>query len=378
MEHLLGEPRRGSVRMTPELYLDANATEKLRPAARAAVLAALDLVGNPSSVHAAGRAARRVLEGARETIAARFGAAPGEVVLTAGGTEANALAVRGLGRGRRVLVGATEHPAVLAAAPGPGVLPVRADGTLDLEALETALAGPPALVCLMAANNETGVLHPIAEAAALCRAAGAWLHVDAVQAAGRVPVSLAALGVESLAISGHKLGGPKGAGALLLRPGLAPEAIIAGGGQERGRRGGTEPLPAIAGMAAAAEAALPEAAARLAVIRDAIEAGAVAQGAVVAGAGAPRLPNTISLILPGVPAETQVIALDLAGVRVSAGAACSSGKVGRSHVLAAMGLGEAAGHAIRVSLPWDAPEDAAERFLAAWGAMRERMERRVG
>ncbi len=259
-----------------------------------------------------------------------------------------------------------------------GVFPVvptivHADGTLDLEPLERALQGPPALVCLMAANNETGVLHPIEAAAALCRAAGALLHVDAVQAAGRVPVALGE--ADSLALSGHKLGGPKGAGALLLRPGLAPAPIIAGGGQERGRRGGTEPLPALAGMAAAAGAATPEAAASLARLRDAIETACLDQGARVAGQGAPRLPNTASLVLPGVPAETQVIALDLAGVRVSAGAACSSGKVARSHVLAAMGLGELAGCAIRVSLPWNAPEDAAERFTAAWSAMRARLSR---
>lgn len=366
---------RGGRHMPPvDLYLDANATEPLRPEARAALLATLDLAGNPASVHAAGRAARRALEAAREAIAAAFDAAPGDVVLTAGGTEANALAVRGLAEGRRVLAGATEHPAVLAAAPGAELLPVWPDGTLDLGALEAALkAGPPALVCLMAANNETGVLHPIAEAARLCRAHGARLHVDAVQAAGRVPVSLAALGADSLALSGHKLGGPKGAGALLLRPGLAPVPLVAGGGQEKGRRGGTEPLPALAGMAAAAAAARPEAAARLAPLRDAIEAGCVAAGAQVAGAGAPRLPNTTSLILPGVAAETQVIGLDLAGVRVSAGAACSSGKVARSHVLGAMDLGERAGEAIRVSLPWNAPEDAAERFLAAWAAMRARL-----
>ncbi|MGG5807827.1 cysteine desulfurase family protein [Falsiroseomonas sp. CW058] len=360
------------------LYLDANATEPLHPAARGAALAAMDLPGNPSSVHAAGRAARRVLETAREAIARRFGAAPAEVVLTAGGTEANALAVRGLGAGRRVLAGATEHPAVLAAAPGAERLPVLPDGTLDPGALAAALAaGPPALVCLMAANNETGVLHPLAEAAALCRAAGALLHVDGVQAAGRVPLSLAALGADSLALSGHKMGGPKGAGALLLRPGLDLPPMVAGGGQERGRRGGTEPLPAIAGMGAAAAEADPAGAARLAALRDAIEAACVAGGATVAGAGAPRLPNTTCLVLPGVPAETQVIALDLAGVQVSAGAACSSGRVGRSHVLEAMGLGEHAGCAIRVSLPWNAPADAAGRFVAAWSAMRARLARRA-
>jgi cysteine desulfurase len=355
------------------LYLDANATEPLRPEARAAVIRALDLVGNPSSVHGAGRAARRVLETAREQVAARFGGSPVEVVFTSGGTEANALAIAALGRGRRVLAGATEHPAVLAAAPGATALPVLADGTLDLAALGAALAGgPPALVCLMAANNETGVLHPLGQAAALCRAHGAMLHVDGVQAAGRVALAIGE--ADSLAISGHKLGGPKGAGALLLRPGIDLPALIAGGGQERGRRGGTEALPAIAGLGAAAAVADPAAAARLAALRDAIEAGA---GAMVAGAGAPRLPNTTSLVLPGIPAETQVIALDLAGVQVSAGSACSSGKVRASHVLAAMGLGEAAGSAIRVSLPWDAAADTAERFLAAWAAMRDRLSRKA-
>jgi cysteine desulfurase len=266
------------------------------------------------------------------------------------------------------------------AAPGAATVPVLADGTVDLGALAGLLAGgPPALLCLMAANNETGVLHPLAEAAALCRAHGALLHVDAVQAAGRVPVDLKALGADSLAISGHKLGGPAGAGALLLRPGLDPVPLVRGGGQERGRRGGTEPLPAIAGLAAAAEAASPEAAAALAGLRDRIEAGvaALAPEALVVGAAAPRLPNTTCLLLPGVAAETQVIALDLAGIRVSAGAACSSGKVARSPVLEAMGLGPVAGDAIRVSLPWNAPPDAPDLFLEAWAAMRRRLSRRA-
>lgn len=363
--------------MTAGLSLDANATEPLRPEARAAVLAALDLPGNPSSVHAEGRAARRVLEESRAAIAARFAARAQDVVFTAGGTEANALAIRGLSAGRRVLVGATEHPAVLRAAPDAAVLAVLPDGTIDLAALDAALAeGGPALVCLMVANNETGVLHPIEAAAELCRRRGALLHVDAVQAAGRVRLPP---GADSLALSAHKMGGPKGAGALLLRPGLDPAPIFAGGGQERGRRGGTEPLPAIAGFAAAAIAATDQAAARLAAIRDAIEAriAALAPEARFPGQSAPRLPNTASILLPGAAAETQVIALDLAGVRVSAGAACSSGKVGASHVLAAMGLGAEAGCAIRVSLPWNAPEDTAERFVAAWAAMRARVTRRA-
>lgn len=368
-------PRR---RSSDVLLLDANATEPLRPEARAAAIEALDLPGNPSSVHAEGRAARRLLEGSRSAVAAAFGARAQDVVFTAGGTEANALAVRGLAAGRRLLVGATEHPAVLRAAPDATLLPVLADGTVDLAALEAALAGgAPALVCLMAANNETGVLHPIAEAAAICRRHGALLHVDAVQAAGRVPLALGE--ADSLAISGHKLGGPKGAGALLLRPGLDLAPVFAGGGQERGRRGGTEPLPAIAGLAAAARTAAPEGAARLAALRDAIEAAiaAIAPEVRFPGRGAPRLPNTTSILLPGVPAETQVIALDLAGVRVSAGAACSSGKVAASHVLAAMGFGAEAGSAIRVSLPWNAPDDTAKRFVQAWSAMRSRLSRRA-
>ncbi|GGC28032.1 cysteine desulfurase [Siccirubricoccus deserti] len=358
------------------LYLDANATEPLRPEAREAVLAALDAGGNPSSVHGAGRVARRRLEAAREAVTARCGRRLGltEVVFTAGGTEANALAIHGLGHGRRVLVGATEHPAVLAAAPAASRLPVLPDGTFDLDALAAALSGgPPALVCAMAANNETGVLHPLAAIAVLCREHGALLHVDAVQAAGRVALPP---GADSLALSGHKLGGPPGAGALLLRPGLDLPALIAGGGQERGRRGGTEPLPAIAGLAAALDAAdpaqHPEAGTRLAALRDRIEAG-LDEGVVIAGAGAPRLPNTSCILLPRVAAETQVIALDLAGVRVSAGAACSSGKVARSHVLEAMGFGTAAGSGIRISLPWNAAEDAPDRFLAAWAAMRARL-----
>ena len=355
-------------------YLDANATEPLRPEARAAVLAALDFVGNPASVHAAGRATRRVLEDSRECLAARFGAPAGGLVFTSGGTEANALAVHGLGRGRRrLVVGATEHDAVRAAAPGAAVLPVDRDGSARLDLLPALLKDGPALVCLMLANNETGTVQPIAEAASLCRAAGALLHVDAVQAAGRLPVSLAALGAHSLAISSHKLGGPPGAGALLLAPGVEIEALVRGGGQERGRRGGTPNLPAIAGFAAAAGAG-PSG--HLAALRDRIEGAAAALGAVPLG-DVDRLPNTSCLALPGVRAESQVIALDLAGVQVSAGAACSSGKVARSHVLDAMGLGALAGEAIRVSLPWNATDADADAFLAAYEGMVARLARRA-
>jgi cysteine desulfurase len=357
------------------LYLDANATEPMRPEAIAAMAEAMALPGNPSSVHAEGRAARRVLEEAREAIAARFGARGRDVVFTSGGTEANALAIRGLAAGRRVLVGATEHPAVLAAAGSAAeMLPVLADGTLDLAALEAALkAAGPALVAVMAANNETGVLHPIEAIAELCRQHGALLHLDAVQMPGRLPFALGP--ADSMALSAHKLGGPKGVGALLLRPGLDPAPLLTGGGQESGRRGGTEALPAIAGFAAALACPHPEG---LAALRDAIDEGvkALAPEVIIAGSAAPRLPNTTSLILPGVAAETQVIALDLAGVAVSAGAACSSGKVRQSHVLAAMGFGADAGCAIRVSLPWNAGVETVAQFLAAWGRMRERLAAR--
>ncbi|MGI3776157.1 MAG: cysteine desulfurase family protein [Janthinobacterium lividum] len=353
----------------PTTCLDANASEPLRPEARAAVLRGLDLDGNPASVHAAGRAARRALEDARATIAHAFGVRPDGVVFTSGGTEADALAIAGLGAGRRVLAGATEHDAILQACPGAPRIPVHPDGRLDLDALDALLRDePPALVCAMLANNETGVLHPVEAIAALCRRHGALLHVDAVQAAGRLPVNLATLGADSLAVSSHKLGGPKGAGALLLAPGIAPRPLIAGGGQERGRRGGTPALAPILGFAAACTPDAPRDP-RIAAARDAIERAAAALGATVCAAAAPRLDNTACLAWPGLRAEMQVIALDLAGVQVSAGAACSSGKVARSHVLDAMGLGALSGEAIRVSVPWNADGTEPARFADAYAAM---------
>jgi cysteine desulfurase len=350
-------------------YLDANATEPLRPAAREAALAALAL-GNPSSIHGPGRAARLVLEEARERVATYFGARPAQVIFGSGATEANALAIAGLGAGRPVLVGATEHAAVREA--GAGIdIPVDVQGRADLAALAALLqAHPGALVCLMAANNETGVLHDLAAAARLCAEHGALLHVDAVQAVGRVALDWAGLGAASLAISGHKIGGPMGAGALILGPGLDIAPVLRGGGQEQGRRGGTPALPAITGMAAALGAAYD--AARIAGLRDAIESAAAAEGAVVMGAGVPRLANTTCLALPGVRSETQLIALDLAGFAVSAGAACSSGRLAGSHVLAAMGQGDLATHSLRVSLPWNVADEVVPAFTAAYAAMARR------
>lgn len=351
------------------IYLDANATEPLRPEARAVLIAALDVTGNPYSIHAAGRATRKILEDARETIARKFGARPADVVFTSGATEADALALHALGQGRRLIVGATEHDAILTPPGDAARIPVNREGVADLAALEALLAdGPPALVCLMAANNETGTLQPVAEAAAICHRHNALLHVDAVQAAGRLRVSFPESGADSMAISSHKMGGPAGAGALLLSPALtAIRPQFAGGGQERGRRGGTPAVAVIAGFAAAVEVSGDASA--LASLRAGLEAAATRHGGVILGGGAPRLPNTTNIALPGVRADAQVIALDLAGVCVSAGAACSSGKVASSHVLAAMGLGALAGQAIRVSLPWNATEEHVEKFAAAYAGM---------
>jgi cysteine desulfurase len=358
--------------MSTRHYLDANASEPLRPEAMEAMAAAASLVGNPASVHAEGRAARRLLEDARERLASHFGARPEAVVFTSGATEANALAMHALAGQSAAIVFAAEHDSVRANPAARRVLPVDRDGVADLAALEAALIERPALVCLMLANNETGVLQPVAEAAALCRRYGAPLHVDAVQAAGRIPVDLAALAATTLALSAHKLGGPQGAGALLIAPDQPnPCPLLAGGGQERGWRGGTPPLPAIAGFAAAVRAAPP--AAPLGELRDAAERAAIEAGAIVAGDAAARLANTTSLALPGIRADAQVIALDLDGIAVSAGAACSSGKVARSHVLEAMGFGELAGQAIRVSLPWNVAASDIEAFAQAYGRMAVRL-----
>ena len=346
------------------IYLDANATEPLRPEPRQAVVAAMELA-NPSSIHQPGREARKILEESRESVARYFNARPGDVIFTSGATEANALAIHALGSGRPVLVGATEHDAVRAPVPGAAVVPVLGDGTADLQALSGLLdKNPGALVCLMAANNETGVQHDIAAAADICVTHGALLHVDAVQAVGRCNQDWLGLGAASFAISGHKFGGPMGAGALVVSNNRMVSAQLRGGGQEQGRRGGTPALPAIAGLAAALGGAYD--AVSIAAYRDEIEAFCVGLGAVAMGAGAPRLPNTTCLALPGMRADTQLIALDMAGIAVSAGSACSSGKLASSHVLEAMGAGALAGQAIRVSLPWNVTAEVVPAFCRAY------------
>jgi cysteine desulfurase len=362
----------------PETYLDWNATAPLRPEAAAAMAASLARSGNPSSVHRWGRAARQTVEHARSAVAALLDAPPEGVVFVSGGTEANHLALLGTGR-ERILISAVEHDSVRRAVPKAEQIPVDRDGIVMLDALDDLLAADPrpALVSVMLANNETGVVQPVRAIAALAHARGALFHCDAVQAAGKIALDFDAIGADLVALSAHKLGGPPGVGALIARDGLWLAPLLRGGGQEGGRRAGTENLAGIAGFAAAATAAAAEITVydRVRMLRDALERGVaeVTSEAVALGAAAPRLPNTAAIALPGVAAETQVIALDLDGVMVSAGAACSSGKVGPSHVLEAMGVEpELAASTIRVSLGWSSSEADIDHFLEAWTALYRR------
>jgi cysteine desulfurase len=372
--------------MSERSYLDWNATTPLRDEAKAALAAALMLPGNPSSVHAEGRAARRVIELAREQVAALVGVRPGDVFFTSSGTEANMLAltpaieVAGDKRPRSwLLISAIEHASVRAGGrfrrEAIAELAVAADGRLDLAALAGTIAkSPRALVSLMLANNETGVIQPVAEAAALVHAAGGLLHVDAVQAAGRIDCDIATLGADLLTLSAHKIGGPKGVGALVRRSDdiHLPDPLIRGGGQERGLRAGTENVAGIAAFGAAAAAARRERATEadhMLALRNLLEAGLreISQRATIFGAGAERLPNTTLFTAPGIKAETAVIAFDLEGVAVSSGAACSSGKVQPSYVLAAMGVSPPLTRgAVRVSLGWNTSGADVEKFLGAW------------
>ena len=361
------------------IYLDYNATAPIKPQVVDAVAEALMLAGNPSSVHGFGRDVRKRIEDAREQIAALVDCAPAELVFTAGGTEANNTALRGAGR-RALIVSAIEHPAVLrtgeACAEELVVLPVDGSGALDMDALDAALGshGAQALVSIMLANNETGVIQPVAEIAARAHEKGALVHCDAVQAPGRIPVSFAGLGVDMMSLAAHKFAGPKGIGALVVRAGLDIAPLIHGGGQERGLRGGTENAAGIVGFGTAAALALGdlERASAIAALRDRLEARLreTEPAVVIFSERAERLPNTSCVTMPGVQSETQVMGLDLAGVAVSAGSACSSGKVEPSHVLRALGVSDdVGGCAIRVSTGWATTEDEIDRFLGAWRAL---------
>jgi cysteine desulfurase len=365
------------------VYLDWNATAPMRPEAKAAMLQAMDLQGNPSSVHAEGRAARKIIEDARANIAKALGARSADVVFTSGGTEANALALMpGLRRGRdvatRLIVSAIEHSSVRSGGRFPiediQTAPVTSSGVVDLERLHGLLTdGAPALVSVMLANNETGAIQPIAEIAKLVHAAHGILHVDAVQGIGKIDIDINALNIDLLSISAHKIGGAKGTGALVLTERLAGfEPLIAAGGQEKGRRGGTENLPGIAAFGAAVAAHLETGAvamARMQKLRAKFETGlrAVTPELVIFSSDVPRVPNTTLFSAPGMKAETAVIAFDLEGMAVSSGSACSSGKVHASPVLTAMGVRpDMAQGAVRLSLGWDTTEAEIQYLLEAW------------
>jgi cysteine desulfurase len=384
--------------MSARSYLDWNATAPMRAEAKAAFAAAASHFGNPSSVHAEGRAARGLIEAAREHVAGLVGAIAGNVIFTSSGTEANMLALTpaietaGDKQPRSQLFpSAIEHASVRSGgrftAGAIEELPVRPDGRLDLGALAKAVANTPRpLVSVMLANNETGIIQPVAEAAEIVHAAGGLLHVDAVQAAGRMPFDIAALGADLLTLSAHKIGGAKGVGALIrAREDIHfREPLVRGGGQERGLRAGTENVAGIAAFGAAALVALngrDSEANHMRTLRNELEARllAVTPEAVVFGRNdkVERLPNTTLFALPGIKAETAVIAFDLEGVAVSSGAACSSGKVQPSHVLAAMGTsGPLQRGAVRVSLGWNSTAADVEKFLSAWTKLASALSKR--
>jgi cysteine desulfurase len=366
-------------------YLDYNATAPMRPEVVEAVARAAELVGNPSSIHTEGRAARAAVEAARASVARLVGGDPSHVIFTSGGTEAaNAVLSPGLRRRgeregpMRLLAGAGEHPCVLHGhrfgLASLETIPLDGDGVVDLDWLDRRLRqarDERLLVSIQTANNETGVLQPVAEAARLVREHGGLSHTDSVQAAGKIALDLTALGADVLTFSAHKLGGPKGVGAIVLASDHLDlgDRLIRGGGQERGRRAGTENVAGIVGFGAAAEIACEQLEReRLRRLRDACEAALrrIAPSAIVFGAGAARLPNTLAFTIPGVRAETALILFDLEGVALSSGSACSSGKVKLSHVLEAMAVPRPlAEGAMRVSLGWNSSEADVKNFAAA-------------
>lgn len=365
------------------IYLDHNATTPVKPVARDAMMAAMDLPGNASAIHKAGRTARRMLEDARATVVRTFNLGARDVVVfTSGATEANNLALRGSGM-ERLIVSSIEHPSVLETARSCGlaldIVPVLPSGIIDIHALEQLLQGNTrqTLISVMLVNNETGVIQPVDQVVALARKHGALVHTDAVQAVGRIPLDIQALGVDFISISGHKIGGPQGAGALIIANCAVIQPQITGGNQEKNLRAGTENLPAIMGLTAALNALDIASSQQLSAWRDRIESAlsAVAPSLRIFGKNVARVANTTMFALPGVSSETQLIALDLAGICVSNGSACSSGTVKASHVLRAMGADDtAAGASLRVSLGWNSSEDDVTRFIAAWLKMYERVK----
>lgn len=358
------------------VYLDYNATAVLRPEALEIMGIALLQTGNASSVHGYGRAARKFLEDARADVAALVHVRPLQVIFNAGGTESNNTILSGF-KDRRVLVSAIEHLSILDAHPAAEKIPVTKDGVVDLAALAKMLRDDVALVSVQLVNSETGVIQPVKDIAALAKQHGALVHTDAVQAAGRIDVNFNDLGVDYMTLSAHKLGGPQGAGAIIFREGLAVPTFMKGGGQERRQRAGTENIAAIAGFGEAARVALAELDEYryIATLRDRLEQSLrrARNDIVIYGGDVPRVVNTSNIGLTGVPAETQLMAMDLAGIAVSSGSACSSGSFKPSHVLMAMGVPEGgAKSALRFSLGWATTEADIDRAIAAWSDMANR------
>lgn len=361
-----------------KIYLDYNATAPMRPEVRDLVMKVMGGVGNASSVHHFGRTARKYVEDARIQVAALCAVAPDQVVFTSGATESINTVLCGF-RDKRVLVSAIEHPAGLAAAAQAEKIPVTPDGVVDMKAYEALLndSEPPALVSVMLVNSETGVIQPIKEMAEKAHAVGALFHTDAVQGAGRLDISLETLGVDFISLSAHKFAGPQGVGAIIYREGLALPRFMLGGGQEKNCRAGTHNTAGIAGMGLAAEIALNQRAnyEKICQMRDDLESKIhqLSNQAVIYGENAPRVGNTMNVGLPGIPAQTQLMALDLDGIAVSSGSACSSGAFKPSHVLTAMGADEeAAKSALRISLGWATTQADLDRFFDSWSKLVER------
>jgi cysteine desulfurase len=355
------------------VYLDHNATSPLRPEVKQAMVAAMDVSGNASSVHGEGRKAHKLMDDARETLAFNLGCLPQMITFTSGGTEANNMALHGVDV-ERILISAVEHDSVRAAAKASGkpveIIPVDKFGRVEIAALENLLAGPKALVSVMAANNETGVVQHINDIVRLTAKAGGLSHVDAVQAFGKRAVNFGLIGCDMMTVGAHKVGGPTGIGALIIRDGLVVEPLLHGGGQELRRRAGTENVIAIAGFAATAKATRLDTHDLIDTLEAALE------GTIIFSDGVERLCNTTCFAMP-MKAETALMNFDLEGIAVSSGAACSSGKVARSHVLDAMGVApEISASAIRVSLGWNTTAEDINHFIAVWRKISSRHQTR--
>lgn len=379
--------------MNARHYLDFNATTPVRPEVVDAVARAMTTIGNSSSVHAEGRGARAIVEDGREKLRALVNAPMNGVIITGGGTEAIHYALNGTVRNgavKRIFVSAIEHAAVPANAAEAGVpvetIPVTKSGVADIQWLKDRLKNYDAareggfLVCLMFANNETGVIQPVKEAADIAHDTGGLLFVDAAQAVGKVPVNFVMSGADLMAVTAHKFGGPIGVGALIAGPNLPLHPVMRGGGHESNRRAGTHNVPAIAGLGVACDLAPSsiEMAPKIAAMRDRMQAAAETAGAIIWGHGEKRLPGTLSMSAPSFTSQTQLMAMDLAGIAISSGSACSSGKTKPSHVLSAMGAGDdLAGCGVRVSLGWSSKEEDADAFCREWPAAYKRVLERA-